>query len=62
MDREWVVLCVEEKNIVGPIRSKQEEEIAGPVRNQKNHCKYSQPLCLKRHILLETSYIFLYKA
>ncbi|CAN7057781.1 unnamed protein product [Brassica oleracea var. botrytis] len=31
VDRRWVQLTVEEKNIVGPIRSKQEEDIVGLV-------------------------------
>ncbi|XP_013750811.1 uncharacterized protein LOC106453111 isoform X2 [Brassica napus] len=37
VDRRWVQLTVEEKNIVGPIRSKQEEDIVGLVRDQKVH-------------------------
>ncbi|KAG5391020.1 hypothetical protein IGI04_032561 [Brassica rapa subsp. trilocularis] len=37
LDRRWVQLTVEEKNIVGPIRSKQEEDIVGLVRDQKVH-------------------------
>lgn len=37
VDRRWVQLTVEEMNIVGPIRSKQEEDIVGLVRDQKDH-------------------------
>ncbi|WZZ79965.1 hypothetical protein YC2023_100537 [Brassica napus] len=37
VDRRWLQLTVEEMNIVGPIRSKQEEGIVGLVRDQKGH-------------------------
>ncbi|CAN6895497.1 unnamed protein product [Brassica oleracea] len=37
VDRRWLQLTVEEMNIVGPIRSKQEESIVGLVRDQKGH-------------------------
>lgn len=39
VDRKWVQLTVKQKNIVGPIPSKQEEDIVGLVTYQKDHCK-----------------------
>lgn len=55
VDRRWVQLTVEEKNIVGPIRSKQEEDIVGLVRDQKVHCKslIFSTCVFRRHSLLE---------